>query len=125
MLIKNKLSWFSGRRAIALFAFVCATVVTFASIGGEKSKNRKGSLASVFVPLKTSTGFTLKSGLNYRGSLVLKEIKTKESVSYSSLITYQKGNATYILPNRYKVSLRPASTTSNLQMLNLKIKLSK
>jgi nucleoside permease NupC len=125
MLTNNKRSRFSATRVVILIALFSTTLVTFASIGGEKLKNRKGSLSSVFKPLKTSTGFSLKSGLNYRGTMILKEVKTNESVSYSSLIRYQKGNATYILPNHYKIALTPNAERSNLQMVNLKIKLCK
>ncbi len=103
------------------------TFLTFASIGGDKNKSKKTSLQSVFTPIRTTRGFTLKDGLNYRGSLVLKHQKTADYISYNSLITYQKGNATYILPNKYRVPVRPQEVTSksNLQLLQLRIKLCK
>ena len=125
MLTSNKRSRFSATRVVILIALFSTTLATFASIGGEKSKSRKGSLSSVFSPIRTSSGFTLKSGFNYRGTMILKEVKTNEAVSYNSLIRYQKGNATYILPNRYKVALTQDASKSNLQMVNLKIKLCK
>ena len=79
-----------------------------------------------FVPLKTTGGFTLKAGPNYRGSMILKEERTSNHIAFNSLVTYQKGNSTYILPNKYKISLAPNSNNlnrSSLQMLNVKIKL--
>ena len=103
------------------------TFFTFASIGGDKNKSKNNSLQSAFTPIRTSRGFTLKEGLNYRGSVILRQEKISNFISYNSLITYQKGNATYILPNKYKVSLTPDEITrkSSLQLLQLKIKICK
>ncbi len=103
------------------------TIFTFASIGGDKNKAKNTSLHSNFTPVRTIRGFTLKEGLTYRGSMILKQEKSINSILYSSLITYQKGNSIYILPNKYKVPLRAgaASAKSNLQLLQLKIKLCK
>lgn len=104
---------------------VGVTFFAFASIGGDKNRAKSSSVKSGFSPLKTSSGFTLKSGLNYRGSVLLNEERTAKYITYTSLITYQKGNATYILPNKYKVYLGSDNNKSSLQMLNLHIKICK
>lgn len=103
------------------------TVFTFASIGGDKNKSKNNALHSGFTPIRTTRGFTLKDRLTYRGSMILKQEKTSNSINYSSLIMYQKGNTTYILPNKYKAPLTVASASnkSNLQILQLKIRLCK
>lgn len=100
------------------------TYFTFASIGGGKGKSTHIRKAA-FIPIKTSKGFSVRSGLSYSGTVILKEERTPGYISYNSLATYQKGNATYILPNKYNVSLAHHATRSNLQMLNVKIKLCK
>ncbi len=103
------------------------TFFAFATIGGDKNKSKNNSLQSGFTPIRTTRGFTLKEGLDYKGSLILTQVKTSNSISYNSLITYQKGNATYILPNKYKVSLTPNAVTNktSLQLLQLRIKICK
>lgn len=101
------------------------TYITYASIGGGKNKSKNSLHKSGFTARKTSKGFSIKAGLNYRGSVILNEERTPSHIAYNSLITFQKGNATYILPNKYKVSLVPSTGRSNLQMLNLRIKLCK
>ncbi len=102
------------------------TFFAFASIGGDKNKSKNTSLQTGFTPVRTSRGFTLKEGLNYRGSMIIKQEKTFNYLSYNSLVTYQKGNATYILPSRYKIPLKSEDLNkSSLQLLQLRIKLCK
>lgn len=113
------------RKAAISFVLVGLTFFAVASIGGDKNKAKSSVVKAGFTPLRTAKGFTLKAGPSYRGNLILKEERTSNYVSYHSLITYSKGNATYILPNRYKVSVTPNNTKSNLQLLNLRIKLCK
>ncbi len=115
---------FSLRKISISLLFVGLTYFTFASIGGGKHKS-SNSRKAAFTPIKTSKGFSVRSGLNYRGTVILNEERTPGRISYNSLVTYQKGNATYILPNKYNVSLAHHATRSNLQMLNVKIKLCK
>jgi len=104
---------------------VAVTVLAVASIGGGRNKAKPASLKPGFTPIKTSKGFTLKSGPSYRGSIILKESRFSNYISYKSLVTYQKGNTTFILPNKYNVSIQPNTRKSNLQMLNLRFKLCK
>lgn len=114
------------RKVAISFILIGLTFFAVASIGGDKNKTKGNAIKAGFTPLKTARGFTLKAGLNYRGSLILKEERTANYVNYNSLVTYSKGNATYILPNKYRVSVSPNnSSKSNLQLLNLRIKLCK
>ncbi len=106
-------------------ALIGFTFFAFASIGGDKNKSKSTSVKAGFSPLKTASGFTLKSGLNYRGSVILSQQKSDKYITYTSLVTYQKGNTTYILPNKYKVYLEPSATRSSLQLLNLHFKICK
>ena len=115
-------------KKLKITAIILLTGVTFAalgSIGGGTKAKSAGLLRAEFSPVKTSRGFTLRSGLTYKGSMILKQERTNSFVSYSSLVTYEKGNSTFILPNKYKLSLTPSATKNCLQLVNLKIKLSK
>jgi hypothetical protein len=125
MLKSSKISFSHCRIATIILVLVGFTVFTFASIGGGKNKSRNSFVKEEYKPIRTSQGFTLKSGAQYRGSMIVREVKTSSHVTYNSLVTFQKGNTTYILPNKYKLSIAPSSNHSNLQMLNLKIRICK
>ena len=127
MLKLTNISGLNLRRVSISTILVGLTFFTFASIGGDKNKSKSASLHSNFNPIRTNRGFTLREGITYRGSMILKQEKTSTSISYNSLITYQKGNSIYILPNKYKVPLKPeqSSPKTNLQLLQLKFKLCK
>ncbi|MGB8192631.1 MAG: hypothetical protein WCF67_11965 [Chitinophagaceae bacterium] len=101
-------------------------ILTFASSGGgggNKGKNIPAT--SAFTPIRTANGFTLKSGPTYRGSQLFNQEKKKDAVTFNSVITYQRGNTTFILPYKYKMNL-PATkncTKSNLNVVDVKINL--
>ena len=101
------------------------TALTFASIGGGTNRSKTELFKSNTASARNSRALSLRSGMNYRGSLVIKEDKSFNAVSYRSLTIYQKGNATYLLPNRYRLSLAADNHHSSLQMLNFRFKLGK
>jgi hypothetical protein len=119
----KKPSFMLTRKMAISAALIGITVVAFASMGGGKSKSKK--VTAGFTPIRTSQGFTLKAGPTYRGSMILNQERTDHYIAFNSLVTYQNGNTTYILPNRYRVNLCSAGTRSNLQLLNFKINLHK
>jgi len=97
-----------------------------ASMGGGGNKSKEKATRPEFTPIRTTNGFTLKAGPSYRGSMIVGQEKGKNLVAYNSIVTYQKGNTTYILPVKYKLQTSAASQSgSSLQMFNLKIKLHK
>ena len=103
---------------------IAVVAITFASKGGAK-KNKLPN--TDFVPVRTTTGFTLKSGPSYGGSHILSQQKSTNSFSFNSVVTYQKGNTIYIMPYKYKVSVPSLNTSgkSNLQFFGVKIKMPK
>lgn len=110
----------SHRRKLALLTlFVGLAAFSFASMGGGGGK-AKTSASLVFSPIKSKGSFTLKAGPSYRTNIFN---EAKAPTSYfnfnSSLITYQKGNTTYILPRNSRISLTAGK--SNLQVVNLKV----
>lgn len=109
----------------ALFLGVAGLAV--ASMGGEKKARKASKATEHFVPIRTTAGFTLKAGPSYKGSLGLNSSKsTSGTLSINTLVTYQKGNTTYIMPYNSRVSV--AKTTpcnTSTQMLNLKVRINK
>ena len=84
------------RKLTTLF-LIGLSVAAFATLGDGKSKGKKSSLLSS-KPTITPGKFSLKSGYQYRGSQIINQQKDKNSFTRNSLVTYQKGNMTYILP---------------------------
>jgi hypothetical protein len=112
------------RKTLISAVMLAVVGLTFASKGGGgDNKKATTTLKTNFVPIRTTSGFTLKSGPTYAGSFVVGTEKTRNYVSFNTLVTYQKGNSTYILPYTYKIntSMYLKTSGSNLQMLDLRI----
>ena len=84
-------------RKLTTLLFIGLSVAAFATLGDGKSKGKKSSLLSS-KPTITPGKFSLRSGYQYRGSQIINQQKDKNSFTRNSLITYQKGNMTYVLP---------------------------
>jgi hypothetical protein len=117
------------RKALVSTLLVAVVGLALASKGGggDKKSSNNIPLKTNFIPIRTSNGFTLKSGPSYAGSYMLGQQKTKNLVSFNTVITYQQGNSIYILPYRYKVSssvyLNGGANTN--QVLDLRIRMHK
>ena len=84
-----------------LFGFA---TVAFADRGtGKKAKSKVVLNICTSNTLKNSIAFNLKSGLSYKGSLLTNQQTIGSSILNNSIVTYQKGNVTYIVPYKYKV----------------------
>ncbi len=70
---------------------------------GKKSKNKTILNIYTLSTVRNSIAFNLKSGLSYKGSLLSGTNAVGNSVMSNSLITYQKGNITYIIPYKHKI----------------------
>lgn len=109
-------------------SFLIIVSLAFGSKGGDdKDKKKSAKVKAVFIPLRISSPF-LKNGFTYAGSLVFSTQKEKSTFSLNSLITYQRGNTTVIMPYRYRVNtaaftILPAQ--NNLQLLDVKISMHK
>jgi len=57
--------------------------------------------------------------------MMFSQEKTNNVIYFNSVVTYQKGNTTYILPYKYKMQSNAYDSKSSLQMFNLKVKLHK
>jgi hypothetical protein len=116
------------RQLIVSTALIVVAGLAIASKGGGGDKKKAANIPfrNNFTPIRTTNGFTLKAGPSYTGSYLLSQEKTSNSISFSTLATYQRGNALFIIPYKYKVNTSPylnSSNKSNLQVLDLRIKM--
>ncbi len=87
---------------------ITASVASFATLGdggGKKKNTYSKSLLSAKSYNYNYKTFSLKSGYNYRGSTPLTQHEEDNYIMLNTVVTYQKGNATYILPLKKKVLL--------------------
>lgn len=94
-----------------------------ASSGGGKKKSEE-PLKPAYTPIRTTNGFTLKAGPSYTGSHIFSTERNRNVVTLGAVVTYQKGNTVYILPQQVKMVTKPVFK-SNFKLLDLKIKLHK
>jgi hypothetical protein len=113
------------RKTGICFAFIAMGFLTFGSSGGGGGgKSRNDLNFRDFTPIRTTGGFTLKAGPLYRGSQLLNMHQQSNGIVLSTVITYQRGNTTFILPYKYRMA-KPAEVKSNLNALDVKIPLHK
>jgi hypothetical protein len=110
------------KKSIVSFAFIGVVALALASSGGGNKKKANKLFQPEFAPIRTTGGFSMKPGISYSGSFITSSQKTKSSLNLNSLITYQRGNVIYILPNQHRINLSK-SAKSNLNVVDLKINL--
>lgn len=112
--------------AVSLLLFA-VTALAFASKGGgDKKKHRE--FENSFTPINTASSFSLKKSTLYTGSIVSFHPEADHRISMNAMITYQRGNTTFILPYQYKVNtgaVTDYNTRSNLQFLGVRIQMPK
>jgi hypothetical protein len=117
------------RKTLVSTLMLAVVGLAFASKGGGGEKKAANtSLKTNFTPIRTTSGFTLKTGPSFSGSVLLGAEKKDNYVSFNTLITYEKGNTMYIMPYRYKVNsslFLHNSSNSSLQLLDLHINMSR
>ncbi len=95
-------------RKIATGALITASLAAFANLGdgGKRSfTHHKNLLTDHSVSYNFKT-FSLKSGYSYRGDNIFAMPKCDSRfIMLNTVVTYQKGNTTYILPLKKKVLL--------------------
>ncbi len=89
---------------LAVIAVISLTAIAaFATLGdGRVKKNKPGQ--SLLTNKTKTTSFSLRSGYSFRGSQVI-NTQAQNFVSLNTVLTYQKGNTTYIVPLKKKVLL--------------------
>ena len=92
------------KRKIATAVLVTASLAAFAALGdggGKKDANHKASAPFSFSP----KDFSLRSGYNYRSNNLFSLPSPKKFIMLNTVATFEKGNATYVLPIKKKVFL--------------------
>jgi len=92
-----------NKKVVALIVITVFAIATFASLGDGKSIGKKASLLNNSYRI-TPGKFSLKSGYLYRGSQVVNQQKNNDILSLNSIVTYQRGNMTFILPVKTTVN---------------------
>ena len=89
------------KRKIATAVLVTASVAAFATLGDDGGK--KGARIS---NSESAVGsFSLRTPYNYKSNNLFNLSKPQKFIMLNTVVTYQKGNATYILPLKKKVLL--------------------
>lgn len=112
--------------AVSLMLFALSALA-FASKGGG-GKKKQHEFENSFTPINTASSFSLKKVTFYSGSTVSFQAQESNRISINAMITYQRGNTTFILPYQYKVDTRPSAndgTRTNLQFLGIRIQMPK
>ena len=94
-------------KKITTLVFVSLSMAAFATLGdgGGKKTTHSSNLLSLKTTAQKYKGFSLRSGYNFRGNNLLNAPKEEKFILLNTNVTYQKGNATYILPMKKKVLL--------------------
>ena len=115
------------KKSLVCAAMLGLVIIALASSGGGKKKSSGSTLG--IIPIRANGTFTLKSKPTYSGSFIYTTASLKNSTMYRSVITYQKGNTTFIVPNQYrlnnqrKLTFNSNQLRSNLNVVDLKFKL--
>src|SRR5438105_2349619 len=86
------------KKSVVCAIMLCVVIIGLASSGGGKKRSSIPDPA--FLPLRSTGNFTLRSRLAYTGSQMYTRVSPLNSNMYKSVITYQKGNAIYVLPSQ-------------------------
>ena len=77
---------------------------SFADRGiGKKSKNKIVLNIATNNSFKTAISLNLRTGLKYKGNLLSGAQQENNQLTLNNLVTYQKGNTIYIVPNKQKI----------------------
>ncbi len=91
-----------ARRAAAVLLLAVSAVSAFAILGDKGKTPRNRSFLSN-QNLTVPGNFSLRSNYNFRGSQVINPVRSAQYINLNTVITYQKGNTTYIVPLKKKI----------------------
>lgn len=114
VLMKTQKRFFNtlSNTAIVLFAMLFVSVTVFA-VDGIVSKSK--SSKSAYSNMKKNLSLSLSAGYTYRDNRSFGFKKGGKDNAFNSIITYQKGNITYILPYKNKSALHRFKTPEKPQ----------
>lgn len=86
---------------VTMFCGIC--FIASADRGGFIRKDKTKLNIAIVGSLKNSISFNLKSGISYRGSYLLNQTYTDNSIVSDEILSYKKGNTIYLLPYKQKI----------------------
>jgi len=98
-----------ARRTIAVLLLAVSAVSSFAILGDKGKTSKSHSLLTNQTLTVTPGSFSLKSNFSFRGDHVINTEKYTSYINLNTVLTYQKGNTTYIVPLKKKIYI----TTGN------------
>ncbi|MBO9659055.1 MAG: hypothetical protein J7527_09540 [Chitinophagaceae bacterium] len=98
----------ASRKLGLSFILAASAVVAFATLGDGKSSKEKPR--KLLLPNKASSlkpgSFSLHTGYSFRGSQVINAESSTQYINLNTpLVTYQQGQAVYMIPARKKVTV--------------------
>ena len=114
VLMKTQKRFFNtfSNTALALITMLFVSVTVFAVDGlVSKSKSSKAAYSN----MKKNLSLNLSAGYTYRDNRSFGFKKSGKDNAFNSIITYQKGNITYILPYKNKTALHRFKTPEKPQ----------
>jgi len=91
---------------LASFILFSIGVDAWADKGFGRNNKNKATLNIIATSgIRNSIAFNLKSGLSYKGSFLNTRKNLGGMVINTSIVTYQKGNSTYIVPYKTKITI--------------------
>jgi hypothetical protein len=94
------------KKLLAFFILFSIVVDAWADKGfGRKNKNKATLNITAPSSIRNAIAFNLKSGLSYKGSLLSTRKNVGGIILNTSIVTYQKGNSTYIVPYKNKITV--------------------
>lgn len=107
MRTNSYISTLSCKKLTAVLVFFgLSAAASFATLGDGKNTRKLTSEKPLLTTraLPSSSNFSLKSGFNYRGNQVIRTNEVKV-VNLNTVMTYQQGGTTYVMPVRKKVTV--------------------
>jgi len=99
MNLTSKISKRIIKRKIATAVLISASVAAFATLGDDGGKKAKNNGGSILMPY-SAKNFSLRSNYNYKSNNFFSEPQSKNFILLNKIITFQKGNASYVMPLR-------------------------
>ena len=92
------------RKTATILLLAGSAASAFAVLGDGKGKTPKNHslLSNQNLTIVPGT-FSLKSGYTYRGNQAINLNKENKYINLNTVLTYQKGNTTYIVPLKKKI----------------------
>jgi hypothetical protein len=90
------------KQTLLLLVVICLSIYVF-GIDGTNGAAKKST--KVFSSIKSDLKLNLHSGFHYIGSRNLSVQRSSSSIMTNSIVMYQKGNITWVVPQKTKVSI--------------------